>query len=156
MNPDTSTEAAPLPGPRPVSRERVARGLRKPENWLQLIKFGLVGLSGFVVNFAVYAFGLHVLNLHYLAAATLAFGVAVANNFTWNRYWTFRSQRHSSHAAFQAARFFTVAVSALIPNLILLSVFVEQFGMGKIPAQVLAVCLVTPISFLGNKLWSFR
>ncbi len=154
MNPDTSTEAAPLP--RPVTRARVARGLRKPENWLQLIKFGLVGLSGFVVNFAVYAFALHVLNVHYIGAATLAFCVAVANNFMWNRHWTFRSQRHSSHAAFQAARFLTVAVSALIPNLILLSLFVEQFGMGKIQAQVLAVCLVTPISFLGNKYWSFR
>ena len=154
MNPDTSTEAAPLP--RPVTRARVARGLRKPENWLQLIKFGLVGLSGFVVNFAVYAFALHVLDVHYIAASTLAFCVAVANNFMWNRHWTFRATRHSSHAAFQAARFLTVAVSALIPNLILLSLFVEQFGMGKIPAQVLAVCLVTPISFLGNKLWSFR
>ena len=41
-----------------------------------------MGLSGFVVNFAVYAFALHVLNVHYMGAATLAFCVAVANNFT--------------------------------------------------------------------------
>jgi putative flippase GtrA len=139
-----------------MTRARVVHGLRKPANWLQLIKFGLVGLSGFVVNFCVYAFSLHVLDVHYLGAATIAFCVAVTNNFMWNRHWTFRARRHASHPAFQAARFLTVAVSALIPNLILLHVFVERAGMGKIEAQVLAVCLVVPISFLGNKLWSFR
>ena len=139
-----------------MTRARVARGLRTPANWLQLVKFGLVGLSGFVVNFCVYAFALHVLDVHYLAASTMAFCVAVANNFLWNRHWTFRARRHASHPAFQAARFLTVAVSALIPNLVLLSLFVESVGMGKLSAQVLAVCLVTPISFLGNKLWSFR
>jgi dolichol-phosphate mannosyltransferase len=139
-----------------VSRARVARGLRTPENWLQLVKFGLVGLSGFVVNFCVYFFALRVLHVHYMPAATIAFCFAVANNFMWNRHWTFRSRRHASHPAFQAARFFTVAVSALVPNLILLTIFVEQFGFGKMFAQVLAVCLVTPISFLGNKYWSFR
>jgi dolichol-phosphate mannosyltransferase len=154
VNPDTGTETAALP--RPVTRARVARGLRTPANWLQLIKFGLVGLSGFVVNFCVYAFALHVLDVHYMAAATVAFCFAVANNFMWNRHWTFRAQRHASHPAFQAARFLTVAVSALVPNLILLNVFVEHLGMGKMIGQVLAVCLVTPISFLGNKLWSFR
>jgi dolichol-phosphate mannosyltransferase len=154
LNPPDTTETAALP--RPVTRARVAHGLRKPANWLQLIKFGLVGLSGFFVNFAVYAFSLHVLGVHYLGAATLAFCVAVTNNFMWNRHWTFRARRHASHPAFQAARFLTVAVSALIPNLVLLHLFVERADIDKIPAQVLAVCLVTPISFLGNKLWSFR
>jgi putative flippase GtrA len=34
-------------------------------------------------------------------------------------------------------------------------VFVES-GMDKILAQAIAVVLVTPLNFLGNKLWSFR
>jgi len=29
-------------------------------------------------------------------------------------------------------------------------------GLGKIVAQAVAVVLVTPLNFLGNKLWSFR
>jgi putative flippase GtrA len=28
--------------------------------------------------------------------------------------------------------------------------------MGKIVAQAIAIVLVTPINFVGNKLWSFR
>src|SRR3978361_912195 len=66
--------------------------LRRPEQWLQLIKFGLVGSSGFAVNFAVYAVCLKGLGLHYLAAACIAFTVAVTNNFLLNRQWTFREE----------------------------------------------------------------
>jgi len=33
--------------------------------------------------------------------------------------------------------------------------FVEA-GLGKIVSQAIAVVLVTPLNFLGNKLWSFR
>jgi len=29
-------------------------------------------------------------------------------------------------------------------------------GMGKIGAQAAAIILVTPLNFVGNKLWSFR
>src|SRR3954451_20661688 len=129
--------------------------LRHPANWLQLIQFGLVGSSGFVVNTLVYAFALNVLGVDYHLAAVLAFCVAVTNNFVWNRAWTFRHRRDSSHAALQGARFLTVSVAALIPNLIVLDLLVRA-GMGKVTAQVIAVCLVVPISFLGNRLWSFR
>ena len=129
--------------------------LRHPANWVQLIQFGLVGTSGFVVNTIVYVFCLRELGLDYHLAAIFAFCVAVTNNFVWNRAWTFRHRRDRSHAALQGARFLTVSLAALIPNLIILDVLVRA-GMGKIVAQVIAVCLVVPISFLGNRLWSFR
>jgi putative flippase GtrA len=129
--------------------------MRRPEQWLQLIKFGLVGSSGFVVNFAVYAVCLKGFGLHYLASACIAFAVAVANNFLLNRQWTFRQERDSRHAAEQGFRFLLVSACALIPNLLILHLFVSA-GQGKILGQVLAVIIVTPISFLGNKLWTFR
>jgi putative flippase GtrA len=131
----------------------LARALSKPQNWVQLVKFGLVGTSGFVVNTAVYTVCLRVLGVHYLLSAVAAFGVAVSNNFLWNRLWTFRDRR-AHHPALQGARFLLVSVSALAPNLLLLHLFVQS-GADKVAAQVLAVCLVTPISFVGNKLWSF-
>jgi putative flippase GtrA len=134
---------------------RVKASLTKPANWLQLVKFGAVGASGYIVNNAVFVFALHVLGVEYRLAAILAFCVAVSNNFVWNRLWTFSHNRDDSHAALQGARFLTVSAAALVPNLILLTMFVEA-GMSEIRAQMIAVCLVTPISFLGNKLWSFR
>jgi putative flippase GtrA len=139
----------------PAGLRRVVAGLSKRGNWLQLVKFGLVGGSGFVVNTVVYIVLLRRVGVPYLAAAAGAFCVAVANNFCWNRLWTFRLQR-DSHAAFQAARFLTVSAVAFACNAALLTTFVEVFDADKVLAQLVAVTLVMPVSFLCNKLWSFR
>jgi putative flippase GtrA len=106
-----------------------------------------------VVNLGVYSALLHLAGIHYLAAATCSFLVAVTNNYTWNRLWTFRQQR--GHIAYQGMRFLIVSVVALGANLLVLHGLVSA-GVGRIPAQAAAIILVTPLNFVGNKLWSFR
>jgi putative flippase GtrA len=127
--------------------------LRKPGNWLQLMKFCVVGATGYAVNLGVYAALVEGAGVHYLGAAVCSFVVAVTNNYTWNRLWTFRDQR--GHVALQGAKFLVVSLAALGANIALLALLVAV-GMSKIPAQAVAIVLVTPLSFLGNKLWSFR
>jgi putative flippase GtrA len=134
-------------------RVRVASALRQRHNWAQLAKFCVVGASGYIVNLAVYAVLLNAAGFHYIAAATCSFVVAVTNNYLWNRLWTFRHSR--GHFAFQGLRFFVVAVIAYLGNLAILAVLVE-LGAGKIVSQAIAIVLVTPANFIGNKLWSFR
>ena len=136
-----------------IAGTRAGRALRRPQNWLQLAKFATVGASGYVVNLSVYATLVEVAGLHYLVAAVCSFLVAVTNNYTWNRLWTFRNQR--GHVAYQGMRFLVVSVVALGTNLLFLEVLVS-LGLGKIPAQAIAIILVTPLNFVGNKLWSFR
>ena len=132
--------------------KRIGRGTLKPGNWVQLLQFGLVGASGYVVNLAVFALVNGPLSVHYIVAAILAFCVAVMNNFWWNRHWTFDAKH--GHAGFQAARFFTVSVLALIVNLIALKLLVGG-GMGELPAQAISVAIAMPFNFIGNKLWTF-
>jgi putative flippase GtrA len=132
---------------------RLLHGMRRPANWLQLVRFGLVGGLGFVVNVAVYAFCVHTLAIDYHVAAVLAWLVAVTNNFVLNRYWTFAARAGS--ARFQAIRFFVVSLIAFAFSFLLLTALVEAFGVPKVPAQALAVACATPLNFLGNKLWSF-
>jgi putative flippase GtrA len=135
-----------------AARARATRALRRPHNWVQLAKFCTVGATGYVVNLAVYT-TLVGAGLHYNLAAACSFLVAVTNNYTWNRLWTFRGQR--GHVGYQGLRFFVVSLLALAANEVLLTAFVAA-GMGKIVAQAIAIVLVTPINFVGNKLWSFR
>jgi dolichol-phosphate mannosyltransferase len=127
--------------------------LRRRANWLQLLKFCLVGASGYAVNLGVYAALVEGAGVHYLGAAVCSFAVAVANNYTWNRLWTFREQR--GHVALQGAKFLLVSIVALGANLAVLAALVA-LGLPEVPAQALAIVLVMPLSFLGNKLWSFR
>jgi putative flippase GtrA len=136
-----------------VTRMRVSGALRRRGNWEQLAKFCVVGATGYAVNLAVYTLLLHALGLHYLVAAVGSFLVAVTNNYCWNRLWTFRSARGS--VVFQGLRFFVVSTLALAANLAVLALLVE-LGVDKVVAQAIAIVLVTPVNFIGNKLWSFR
>jgi putative flippase GtrA len=131
---------------------RVRHGLRRRHNWFQLVRFGVVGASGYVVNIGIYS-ALLALGLHYRGAATGAWVGAVLNNFWWNRHWTFGARE--GHAGFQALRFFVVSFVAFLVSLVILTLLVETTSIPKVPAQLIAVTAVTPLNFLGNKLWSF-
>ena len=132
---------------------RVRHGLRRPHNWFQLVRFSLVGASGYVINLAVYSTLVFALGVHYLVAAALAFCVAVTNNFLLNRYWTFKAT--TGRMTFQAPRFVIVSLIALGANLVVLELLVGALGTHKIVGQAAAILAATPLNFVGNKLWSF-
>jgi putative flippase GtrA len=134
-------------------RHRVRDGVRKPANWFALLRFAAVGASGYVINLAVYSALVHGAGVQYLLAATVAWLVAVLNNFWWNRNWTFRAR--DGHAGFQAARFFVVSLAAFLVSLLILRLLVADAGAAKVVAQAVAIVAATPLNFIGNKLWSF-
>jgi putative flippase GtrA len=141
--------------PRERRRARVRAGLRQSSNWLQLVRFATVGASGYVVNLGVFTLLIHGAGVDYKLAAVAAFVVALANNFVWNRAWTF-SHASDGHAGFQAARFCVVSLVAFGFNLVVLFALVEWLKVAEVPAQAIAIAAATPLNFLGNKLWSFR
>ena len=99
----------PLPSPNVIeppatistqgTAQRVGSALGRRSNWEQLAKFCVVGASGYAVNLAVYALLFRCAGLHYLPAAVGSFLVAVANNYTLNRLWTFKE--HQGNVAYQ-------------------------------------------------------
>ena len=132
---------------------RVRRGVRHPANWLQLARFSAVGATGYVVNLATFALCLKAIGLDYRLAATVAFLVAVTSNFVWNRRWTFAPSPRARHL--QALRFFAVSAAAFVFSLGLLQLLVEPGGLPHLLAQALSVAAATPLTFAGNKLWTF-
>ncbi len=157
MHDDATVVDAPrASGPASVDirpHARLLHGMRRPANWLQLIRFAIVGASGYAVNLILYALLVRTLGVEYLVAETVAWIVAAGNNFVWNRHWTFKAGDGQVHA--QAIRFFLVTLVALGFNLLVLRILVESAGMDKVLAEVLALAASTPLNFLGNKLWSF-
>jgi putative flippase GtrA len=142
-----------LSGEHPNLAVRLHHAARKPHNWIQLVKFGVVGGSGYVINLLVFAFLASDLGVYHVAAAVGAFLVALGNNFFWNRHWTFGPGDGLAHE--QAIRFTAVSVAVLVVNLIVLEVLVSSFGMNELAAQAIAVAVAMPFNFLGNKLWTF-
>ncbi len=137
-----------------------ARVLRVPNiraarraDWTQLLRFCVVGASGYLVNLLVFSLLVHAAGIHYIAAAVGAFVVAWTNNFVLNKFWTFR--RHELPATQQAVRYLAVSLVALGLNLVVLEVLVST-GSPEVPAQAIAIAVVMPVNFLLNRRWSFR
>ena len=163
----TTTLERPAVGPRPRAVQvkespvalhvRVRHGVRKPHNWLQLVRFGAVGASGYVVNLIVFAAGVHLLSIDYRLSAVLAWIVSVTNNFWWNRHWTFDGQgAKEAHPLRQGVKFFAVSLVAFGFTYGVLVALVSGRGMTKVLAQAIAIAAGTPLNFVGQKLWSFK
>lgn len=138
--------------PAPRVHVRLRRGLSRPENWWQLARFAAVGGSGYVVNLLVFWLAVHPAAMDHRIAATLAFLVAVTNNFVWNRHWTFSGAGDRVHT--QAVRFLVVSVGGFLVNLAVLEVLVGA-GAAELAAQAIAVAIAMPLNFVGNRLWTF-
>ncbi len=135
-------------------RVRVRHGVRQTQNWLQLIRFATVGASGYVVNLSVFTGCVQLLSIDYRISAMIAFVISVVNNFWLNRHWTFAAKHE--HPIFQGARFFAVSLVAFAFTYVVLIALVDGAGVSKVLAQAIAIVAGTPLSFLGQKLWSFR
>ena len=117
----------------------------------ELVRFCVVGASGYLVNLSVYAILIHA-GLHYLPAAVGSFSVAFVNNYSWHRLWTFRARR--GRISDQGLRFLLVSLGNLGANLLLLH-WIVGLNVDKVPAEAIASMLVTPVSFLGARMWAF-
>ena len=96
----------------------------------------------------------HLLTIDYRLASVIAFLIAVVNNFWWNRHWTFGAKQE--HPFGQAVRFFAVSLVAFGFSYVVLVSLVDGAGLDKVVAQATAVLVAMPLSFIGQKLWSFR
>jgi dolichol-phosphate mannosyltransferase len=137
-----------------------ARVLRVPNirrarraDWNELVRFCVVGASGYLVNLAVFTFLVHGMDAHHVVAAMGAFCVAWTNNFVLNKFWTFN--KHELSAVRQGARYLAVSLVALGINLVLLELLVRA-GLPEVPSQAIAIAAVMPVNFLLNRRWSFR
>lgn len=134
---------------------RVRIGFSKTHNWLQLVRFCGVGCSGYAVNLISFAILIHVLHITYWVASPIAYLIATANNFWWNRRWTF-SHAREGHPAHQAWKFFAVSLVSFGVNYGVLIFLVHVTGMEEVLAQAIANGVGMPVNFLGQKLWSFK
>jgi dolichol-phosphate mannosyltransferase len=117
-----------------------------------LLRFLAVGMSGLAVNLVVFA-ALHAAGADPVLAATGGFALAVANNFLWNRTWTF-SARSAGTGSGQALRFLAVSAGAFLLTACLLSLACSA-GVSPLAAEALSIAAATPLSFAVNRAWTF-
>jgi putative flippase GtrA len=160
--------------------------VRHRHNWVLLGRFALVGASGVLVNMltlivvkklgpeareAILGIPLTEFNVRwYHVYSTIAFLVANLWNFQLNRWWTFRSTRHSRWLR-EYWPFLAVGLLGQAIGLVLLTLLMHRGSPLSLPtgllddssglrtrlywAQLIVIVVVTPLSFVLNKLWTF-
>ncbi|HEY7892546.1 MAG TPA: GtrA family protein [Solirubrobacteraceae bacterium] len=120
---------------------------------LQFLKFGIVGISNTLLFFAVYFLLLKVFVIWYVAASGIGFMVGATNGFILNRRWTFNGHVGD---ALTPLRWIVVQSAGLAVNLGLVYLFVDDVGMEQLLGQVPATVIVTVLTFIANRAWTFR
>jgi len=133
----------------------------------QLIKFGIVGASSTIVNFAVLNLMLAMHQNRY-AAETVAFLVSVVNGYYWNKRWTFKAApvkaAHTQFIQFLLVNLVAWGLDLLIIKL--LSVPLERslhlstahwtMVIATNLAQLVATGVTVFWNFFANRLWTFK
>ena len=113
-------------------------------------RYALIGMTGFLLDFSVFATLLNLGMLPLLANA-ISSGLAIANNYALNAKFNFGSPL----GAWPALRFFTVGTLGVIAATLILQLLVRQ-GQSPIFSKVLVLPIVVAVQFLASRLWVFK
>ena len=118
----------------------------------QGVGFGVVGLSGFVVN-ASLVYLLHGL-LHWSLPVTvvLASELAILNNYLWNDRWTFgrRDLSLQRFVRFNLSSLGGIAITTAVTTVL------AAGGWPYLPALLAGVGVGALVNFLASALWVWR
>jgi putative flippase GtrA len=139
------------------ARSNALRRLSEQRGVRQFVKFGIVGASGFVVNFVLFTVLQRVVPHHadaapYYAIYSVAFLAGGVSNYFLNRSWTFRS---SADPTKEGAQFLSVSVLALLVGLGVSALIGPYLGHGH-KTWFVATCAGIVVNFFVNKYWTFR
>ena len=120
---------------------------------LQFFKFGIVGLSNFLIHMSVY-YILIFAGVFYIISYIIAFILATINSFYWNRKFVFKQTTGNKYK--QLVKVFTVYSSTILLSTATLYIMVDIIGISELIAPILNIFITTPINFMLNKFWAFR
>ena len=119
----------------------------------QAIKFGLVGIPNTLIGMGTFAFLVYVCGIHYIVSNVISTALALLNSYLMNKYWTFKSAKHSFK---EIVKFIIVFFMAFALQNTVLIFLKEHYHMKEIIAYIIAAVIYTGSGFLGNRCITFR
>lgn len=119
----------------------------------KLIKFGVVGCSGLVIDFGFTYLLKEKLGVHKLLSNSVGFIMAASSNYYLNRVWTFES--HNPNVSIEFSSFFAIALVGLLINNGILWLINTKFGFNFYVAKLIAIGITVIWNFGANFLVTF-
>ncbi|SEI97592.1 Putative flippase GtrA (transmembrane translocase of bactoprenol-linked glucose) [Lachnospiraceae bacterium A10] len=142
------------------------------KNFMQFIKFGIIGVSNTVISYLIYSGFLLFFNkvniltinvrwlgkVDYLCAQLIAFILSVAWSFYWNNKYVFILQENEQRSIWKTLikTYISYSFTGLFLNTILLIIWVQVIGINEFIAPIINLLISVPLNFIINKLWAFK
>ena len=119
----------------------------------KLLKFGIVGCSGMIVDFGTTYICKEILKINKFISNGIGFILAATSNYFLNRNWTFNSQ--SEDIGTQYVQFMIVSAIGLGINSIVLYLLNEKLKWNFYFSKLIAIGVTTIWNFFANLLFTF-
>lgn len=119
-----------------------------------LIKFGVTGVSGLVIDFLLTWFFKDELHINKFVANAIGFSTAVTSNYIINRQWTFKDKQ--SKAVPQFVAFLAVSLIGLMLNSSVIFLFNTLLSVNFYLSKAVAVFIVFFWNFSLNYFFVFK
>lgn len=123
------------------------------ESLSEIVRFGVVGSSGVVVNSGLLYVFHGGAGWPLIPASALAVEAAIISNFLLNDLWTF-SRRDKTRYRF--LRFNVVSLGGLAVNTLVLAGLVAVTGIHYLIANLIAIAAAMAWNFAANARWTWR
>ncbi len=138
----------------------------------RFLKFVVVGVIGFIVDFGVFNLLYSILHINPVISQIVSFCMAVISNFIWNRYWTYPESRTKSLRR-QVSQFALVNLAGLLIRTAIFAMIepfldsefqilhVSNYGLkpdvvGHNLSLAIVVIIVMMWNFFVNRYWTYN
>ncbi|MDO5844313.1 MAG: glycosyltransferase family 2 protein [Methanocorpusculum sp.] len=128
------------------------------KEWMKILKFGIVGLSGIFVNTAVLFAFTEWAHLYYLISSFFAIEASIITNFILNDFWTFKGGSNNKFSR-KWKRFLSYQVISICGTLInmgVLFIFTDLVGLWYIAANIIGILVAFIWNFFVNRNVTWR
>ena len=118
----------------------------------QILKFGLVGGTAFVIDYVLLYFCTEFLHIHYLISSIISFTVSVIFNYILSIKWIFDVKKKQDVKDFVI--FIILSVIGLGINSLIMYVMVEKFGVYYMLSKIVSTAVVMVYNFITRKIFA--
>lgn len=125
----------------------------------RMVRFGIVGGSGVIVNQGFLMLFHGVAGLPLLLSSIVAIELSIINNFVWNSLWTWKYNYGGSLKLWlqKCLQYHTTTVlTAFIGNVLVLMALVKLFGIDYRIANLIGIAVGSVLNYFLAEVWVFR
>jgi dolichol-phosphate mannosyltransferase len=121
--------------------------------WRRVFKFGIVGISGIMVNLGILYLMVEFFAMNKDLASPIAIEFSILNNFIWNDLWTFGSDEDQmvSGRWHRLVAFNIVSVGGAVINYAIFLALTSWLAVYYLAAQLLGILIAFVWNFLVNR-----